>query len=222
LERFSKFKDKIIHIVDDELNPSPTVIITGRFDDEVWKNENHQRNSIHKGIASLKLSLDDVVCICDVDEIPNPKLYTFVKSRNKRIDYFSLEMDMYYYNLTCKHTQKWIFPKIMSYDTYINKLNSTPQKTRTMHTTDTIKQSGWHLSYFGSPEFIQNKLKEFGHQEFNQEQFTNPDAIAERIKENKDLFSRSEVPILKLPLRDNTFLPPEYNTYLSKYLGNTE
>lgn len=221
IERFEKFKDKIIHVIDDKLNPNPAVSITGKFDDEVWKNENHQRNSIDIGIGQLALKDDDVLCICDVDEVPNPLFYKFIKETKKNVGYACLEMDMYYYNLTCKHSNMWIFAKVMSYEIYRTLLKSCPQNTRLLHPKERIKKSGWHLSYFGTPEFIQNKLKEFGHQEFNKEQFTSTENINERIKQKKDLFSRNEVPIINISIESNTFLPPEYNTYLSKYLGNT-
>ena len=81
-----------------------------------------------------------------------------------------------------------------------------------------IKNGGWHLSYFGDKFFIQNKIINFGHQEFNNSNYTNLDNIDNKINSQTDLFSRENEHILKISVNDNNYLPPHYQTKLSKFI----
>jgi len=69
--KFSKFMDKIIHIVDDAFIENPLVSPNNNHDDEVWKNEKHQRNYIDFGIKKIELKKNDLIIISDLDEIPD-------------------------------------------------------------------------------------------------------------------------------------------------------
>lgn len=208
-EKFGRFLDKIIHIIDDRLIPNPVVNSTKEYND-VWRNENHQRNSINEGVKLLSLNENDILIISDVDEIPNPNILRTIREKNMKIDYLSLAQDMYYYNLTTLNYNKWFHAKILSYSYYVNVLNYTPQLCRTVITKQCIENGGWHLSYFGDAVFIQNKLKEFAHQEFNHEKYTDVGEIQKRIQNKEDLFSRQHEKWIHLPVQQNNFLPPNY------------
>jgi beta-1,4-mannosyl-glycoprotein beta-1,4-N-acetylglucosaminyltransferase len=70
----------------------------------------------------------------------------------------------------------------------------TPSDLRFRKQSDfVIKNGGWHLSYFGDPEFIANKIQNFTHQEYNDPEFTDTDKIVERIQNGRDLFDRSDI-----------------------------
>ena len=203
IKRFDKFNDKIIHIIS-ELPYKGKINIENR---EQWKNENFQRESIHNGILKLNLSFDDIIIISDLDEIPDPdKIKQFKEGKIILNKGLSLEQDFYYYNLNCIYDRKWNFSKIVTYSEYIT---STPEKIRK---TDypIEKKSGWHLSYFGNHEFIQNKIKEFSHQEYNNNNYTSLDIIYNRIYSNKDLYGREDHIITYLPIEKNKYLPPNY------------
>ena len=217
--RFSKYMDKIIHVIDDELNPNPHVDTSKYLKDEVWKNENHQRDSIDKGIQILNLNPDDLLIISDVDEIPNiMTIYEILET--KHIHYANLIQDMYYYNLTCKQRELWCHAKIVCYHIYVNNFNCSPQACRNSIINSFIHKGGWHLSYFGNSLFIQNKLKQFAHQEYNQEKYTSIENIEENMKNRMDLFDRREVDhMIYIPIEKNNNLPPLYEKYLSKYMG---
>ena len=73
---------------------------------------------------------------------------------------------------------------------------------------DYIKRGGWHLSYFGSPEFISNKIKSFSHQEYNKASFTNIDSIKSKIENKLDLFGRC----LKITNGNTDYLPPNFKS----------
>lgn len=209
-EMFGRFLDKIIHVIDDGLNPNPVVNPTREMNDDVWKNENHQRNSIQDGVKQLSLNENDILIISDVDEIPNPNILRMLREKNMKIDHICLSQDMYYYNLTTLNYSKWFASKIVSYSYYVNVLNYSPQLCRTVMTKKCIENGGWHLSYFGDAQFIQNKLKEFAHQEFNHEKYTDVREIEKHIQNKEDLFSRQNEKWIHLPIEKNNFLPPNY------------
>ena len=103
-----------------------------------------------------------------------------IKKEEIIIDINTLLMDFYYYNLNTKFKNKWELCKIISYKKYKN-LNISCNDIRTMKCSK-ILNGGWHLSFFGSLNFIKNKINNFSHQEYNNNEFT--DFIKNR-KKNK-------------------------------------
>lgn len=191
--RFDKYKDKIIHIIVEDMIR----------DRNPWRNEYFQRNCIDRGIKKLNLDSKDIIIIADCDEVPDSN--TLMLYKNKGVEnIFNLEMDLYYYNLTCKHNNKWTGTKILSYEKYL-KINS-PQKIRSINGLN-IKKGGWHLSYFGDVNFIKNKIKEFSHQEFNSPEYLNERIIKKKMDNYEDLFFRKGEKLKRIKLEDNEYLP---------------
>ena len=218
---FKQYQDKIIYVCDDKLEETPAFKYSRNYDDGIWKNENHQRNSIETGINLVPggLAREDYIMISDVDEIPNPDILEYVRDNKPKIDCMSLIMTMFYYNLTLINEQKWYHPKIMSYGFYCDAFECTPQKCRMIETRQSIKNGGWHLSYFGSPEFIKNKIMSFAHQEFNRAEYIDVSAIETKMKQKQDLFNRYNEKWNYIALATNPDLPPQYETLLSKFTG---
>jgi len=212
---FEPFSKKIIHIIVHDFPYKYNNINLNH--DDVWKNENFQRNAISKGINCIKdLDDSDLIIIADLDEIPNPYTLNTLKKGNIIFDIHILEMDLYYYNLHTKISSNWPLCKILSYKKY-NELNISCQDIRCNKTTSCkILNGGWHLSYFGDKEFIQNKIKNFAHQEYNESKYTNLENIETKIKNNIDLYDRN-IKYNKIKIEDNTNLPVDYNKYLTKY-----
>jgi beta-1,4-mannosyl-glycoprotein beta-1,4-N-acetylglucosaminyltransferase len=210
---FEKFSNKIINvIVDDFPYKYPNVNVHNR---DVWKNEIFQRNAISRGIDCIKdLSESDLIIVSDLDEIPDPSTLDKIKKGDIKVDINILEMDLYYFNLNTRFKDKWSGCKILSYETY-NNLKLTFQDIRCFECPK-ILNGGWHLSYFGDNFFIRNKLENFGHQEYNNSNYTDLEKIENRLKNSSDLFDRN-IPIDKIKIEDNTYLPVDYNKYLNKY-----
>lgn len=227
-ERYRPYNNKIIHIVDNELMSNPRVPKDQLYSltNSYWKNENHQRDSIHEGISMLHMKDDDYIIISDCDEIPNPNILHWLKygyylrdlcrlhpSVQGSEEIACLEQDFYYYNLNCLSQNKWYLSKIVSYRFY-KQLNCSPQSCRMYKRNDhfltipIIPNGGWHFSYFGSPSFISNKIKQFTHQEFNDEKYTNVETIKKNIEESKDLFFRTNEKLHYIPIYHNNNLPP--------------
>jgi beta-1,4-mannosyl-glycoprotein beta-1,4-N-acetylglucosaminyltransferase len=215
-EMFEEFKTKIIHIIlDDFPFKFPNIDYSKN---EQWVNEHFQRNEIKKGIEKLNLNNEDIIILSDLDEIPDYNILFHIKNYNFKLDdIYSLEQDFYYYNLNSKKIQKWYFSKILSYDKY-KKLNISFSNIRYIMDCKFIKKGGWHLSYFGDKYTIQNKIKEFVHQEFNNEKYIDVNIIEEKIKNQKDLFNRDNEDIENIPVIKNDYLPHNYEKYLMNYV----
>jgi len=211
--RYEKYNHKIIHVI---VKDFPFIFPNINYDNkDQWENETFQRNAINRGINQLILNDNDLILVSDVDEIPKPTILESIKNGVFKIpQVLSLELDFYYYNLKCKLEEKWYKSKLVMYKYY--KQNSSPQNIRFLDTL-CITNAGWHLSYFGDSNFIKNKIQNFSHQEFNNEEFTNLEKITDRIKNSKDLFNR-ELKIYNIPLDKNTNLPPLYDTLLKEYI----
>lgn len=211
--RFDKYLHKIVHTVDNELKSNDELDMQKG---EQWQNENRQRNSINVGISMLnnniQLNDDDIIIISDLDEIPNPKTLYALKTEKFDIDYIPLELDLYYYDIQHRISTNWYASIIVKYKKYIT--HPVPQDYRNHLNIQPyfIKNAGWHLSYFGSTDFIKNKIQNYTHQENNIPQFTNSDHINDCIQNNKDLFNRN-ILMEFIPINQNTNLPPLIQNY---------
>ncbi len=211
---FEKFNEKIIHIiVDDFPYKYPNINI---HNSEQWVNENFQRNQIKRGLDKLDLNDEDIITITDVDEIPDPNTLLKIKNNESTVDINILKMDLYYYNLNTKLQQEWHHAKILSFQKF-NELSISLNSIRFYNNCKIIDNGGWHLSYFGDSKFIKNKIEQFTHQEYNNDHYTNIEKIETRVKSFSDLYDRNGNN-MKLSINNNTYLPPEYEKYLSKFI----
>jgi beta-1,4-mannosyl-glycoprotein beta-1,4-N-acetylglucosaminyltransferase len=216
LAMFSEFTDKIVHVIVRNFPHKYPNINCEK--DEQWVNERFQRDRIDDGLRRVKLANDDVITITDLDEIPDPRLLSTIKTNNISFRIYSLEMDMYYYNLNCRVTGEiWRHPKILTYGTYC-ELKEPCSKLR-FYNCEALASGGWHLSYFLSAEQIQNKIINFAHQEFNDPKFTDLEKIRDRVEQGTDLYGR-ENPVEHVPIHRNTYLPVRYDELLTAYYKN--
>jgi beta-1,4-mannosyl-glycoprotein beta-1,4-N-acetylglucosaminyltransferase len=231
--RFSAYADKMVHIVMDDLLAEPKISYDLNIGEQ-WLNERHQRDGITLGIDALaqgnfgwKLEEKDVLLISDVDEIVDTsKLEILTKALEipEIQGLVAIAMDMYYYNLKHKLREIWTHAKAMHYSYYL-KLpfveHLYPGMTRVRDISKGIRLAicyslvgsyGWHLSYFGNAEMISNKLKEFGHQEYNASVFTDVEKIQERVEKGVDILGREQLSFSfeKIELSENPYLPPFY------------
>lgn len=173
-EMFSKYRDKIIHIVVDDM-PSGD-----------WTRENFQRDCIDRGVKTLKLEAEDIVIISDLDEIPNRHT---IKNTSIPDGVNSLVQTFYWYNLNTRVDTSCPTAKIVNYKTYCEM---TPDSIRKGHChVNYIPNGGWHFSYFGDVDFIQNKIKQFAHQEYNKPPYNTIEFIERHMREGSDMHADS-------------------------------
>jgi beta-1,4-mannosyl-glycoprotein beta-1,4-N-acetylglucosaminyltransferase len=228
-KRYAKYADKIVHVVVDDFIAKPNIDSDFRKGEQ-WINENYQRNSVSIGIRKLEegvlgwiLEKEDVLLICDVDEIVDTRKLDIVYKVleiPEVLGLISIPMDMYYYNLTNKIKEVWTHVKAIHYECFLKipfiqekgmqLVRNISKYTRLSICKSILGSYGWHLSFFGDAHTISNKIKQFSHQEFNSTIFTNPDYIKERMEKGVDILGRTReaFEIQKIELYENPYLPP--------------
>ena len=187
LNKYSKFKDKIIYIpvkdFPDLKNP--------------WSMLEHQRNYCNKEIS--KFDDETYVLVSDIDEIPNPKkINEFIYSKDK---YGVFEQLFFYYKLNLLNlTQsEWHGSKICKkqYLKNPNWLREYKVKQYPWWRIDKpknikiIKDGGWHFSFLYDVDGIIKKISSFQHTEFDKDEFKKKEIIEKKIKNGEDIFNRN-------------------------------
>jgi len=200
---FEKYSDKIVHVIDGDLLEDPP---------SPWMNEAHQRNYTRVGADSLGLGPGDIVLLSDVDEIFNPEVIKNIDTLLGQNLFVNMNMDLYYYNIETKLDLDWPAAKATRYS-YFRTIY--PQVLRGSSDGPVIPNAGWHLSYFGSPKMIINKLKNFAHSEYSEVYGLDDDErVRDIINNGHDLIERSgeKVKFIHVPTENNPRLPPNYKT----------
>ena len=224
-DKFQKFNNKIIHIVVDDM-PYKQPHINYNLQHQ-WINEYHQRNCIKRGLDRLIIEHildadDDIILTSDVDEIPNPNILINAKNNTLVFDHTTLNrmaLDMYYYNLYYRTGEgsNWHGIKLLTFNAY-KKINLTFQQMRVWEYNNhvpIIQNGGWHLSYFGSIDFIINKIGSFSHQEYNNQTYLNKTELMDKIKNGVNLLNNTE--LVYIPIEENRNLPYKYDEYLTNF-----
>jgi hypothetical protein len=178
-DRYQKFLHKIIHIVVDHYPPY----------ENSWTFEKHQRNCIMQGLQNCQAN--DTILISDLDEIPNPK--KILKYQHYK-GVSTLKQKMFYYYLNNINLKKPFWadtPTKMCLYEEMRKNNLSPQIIR-FKNGRIINNGGWHFSYLGGAEKIVKKIQSFAHQEYNKNEYTNIEAIKEKIENGQDIFNRNQ------------------------------
>ena len=189
IEKFKKFKKKIIHVIIEDTLDSIKKTHIGQNS----LVERHQRNSIIRGLKNC--SDNDLVIISDVDEIPDlNKLNLF--NKKSRYAVFAQKKFDYKLNLLNVTEGEWLGSKIC-----LKKDLKSPQWLRDLkfkkypfwridkiRDLQIIKDGGWHFSYLQSPKNLLKKISSFSHGERNKPEFANEESIVEKIKMQKNIF----------------------------------
>lgn len=178
MQKFSKFKDKIIYIPLEKqpsnlkkINISDDILIkNSKILDNALLRENYQRNYLFTGIKDFDDS--DLIIVSDLDEIPNLDNFEY----KAKITFF--EQKMFYYKLNLIHKNfLWYGSKITKKKHLINpqwlrnikskkyplwRLDAMFSKTK-YHNLNFIKNGGWHFTNVKSAKKIDFKMKNFLH-----------------------------------------------------------
>jgi len=190
INKFTKFKKKIIYIVVEDTAEAIKKPHLGQNS----LVEQHQRNSITKGLANC--DDNDLVIISDVDEIPDLDKLNFFDKKNYAV--FCQKKFDYKLNLLNEtegecHGSKICLKKNLKSPQWLRdlKFKKYPfwrmDKTRNLQI---IKDGGWHFSYLQSPDNIVKKVMSFSHGEWNKPELANQKNIEEKIRLHKDIFDR--------------------------------
>ena len=208
INKFSKFKKKIIYIPVEDLPDG----------DNPYLRENFQRNCILRGLKDS--SDNDFIIISDLDEIPNP--YAISKFK-KNMKYAVFKQNHYYYkiNLQSQINPNWYGSRIC-----IKKYLKSPQWLRNLkfkrrpfwridkyRLNNILENGGWHFCNLKNPEELLYKYKNlcetndpYVFKEKIDDKYLQLEEIQKRIKSGEDIIGRKEKYVVKK--LDETF--PRY------------
>lgn len=146
-ERFKQWHDKIIHVV------------TGLPDAaDPWVREHYQRDQLWQGIeAELQIADDDVIMICDLDEIVSP-----VVKEWKGTTAAALAMRTYLFAVDWQVAEPVPPPAVIARVGFIKKLRAEGLGLGNIRdrrsSFELIPDGGWHFSWLGGPTEQREKL----------------------------------------------------------------
>jgi beta-1,4-mannosyl-glycoprotein beta-1,4-N-acetylglucosaminyltransferase len=214
-DRFSKYMDKIIYVKHtntfniDNLTSS---IYSGKkriiyqriinrlehmktLPDTEYGVPHWCRDYYHKELTMLATDIcedDDLILFGDLDEIPNPEKIKFDGN-----SYVFNQYNMIYY-INTESNLKWHGTYLCKYSDIIeNSFMYTREKRMTFEVLD---NTGWHLSFMGGSEKIKEKIKSYGHQEFNNSYILNN--VESNMKVNNDILCRGTIKINNININD--------------------
>jgi len=211
INKFSKFKDKIIYNVIDK-EPSDIETIYAKDNDEKdtrgqkLTNNSNKREHLQREAAQEALKdadPEDIIFINDIDEIPNLKNFNF-NAINKKLIFFKQKMFFYKFNLlheeiiwsgsracrkknlispqNLRDTKDRIYP-IWRVDIIFSKL-----KYNSIHYVD---NGGWHFTNIKSPEDLEKKFSNFLHHQEFEYSGLNLNDIKKMVENRKILYDHS-------------------------------
>jgi beta-1,4-mannosyl-glycoprotein beta-1,4-N-acetylglucosaminyltransferase len=180
---------------------------TNKTDNTIWHREAHQRNAIARGFGKSK---DDILILSDIDEIPEPKIIAEFDSDG----IWSLEQELYFFFLNCRQFRggkaaNWVGPLIGKAKYFVD----LEQQRRIKDTYPLIQNGGWHFTFLGGFDKIQEKLKSFAHTELNNEIIF--DSVKQILKQQRFVDPFASV----MPYRKNLYyevvrLPATHPQYI--------
>ena len=160
------------------------------FESGFWKVESGQRQ--HTLSASSKFDDKDIFMLSDLDEIPNSLFIEELKNNSERFlpkdRAATLMFDNLYYNFFTYENSDWPGTVICEVKYALEK-GTTFLRNRSRN-FPSVPECGWHFTYFGGVDKIQDKLNSFSHQEFNNKKINNKKNIEDSIKNKDDLLRR--------------------------------
>ena len=242
INKFKKFKDKIIYLVVDKQPNNILNLIQGETEEQKGEKlilngmarDYFQRESLSRGINEA--SNDDLILISDLDEIPNLNQINFTNIKNKIIIF---EQKMFYYKLNLYYDDyTWLGTKAVKNKNFISPqwLRNIKGKKYPKWRIDTffskkkysnlsfIKNGGWHFTCLRTPEELEKKLLNFAHHYEFEESGLKINDLRKLISEKRVMYDHkvdqksfkwSGKSILKK--MDVKFLPDYISSNLEKY-----
>jgi beta-1,4-mannosyl-glycoprotein beta-1,4-N-acetylglucosaminyltransferase len=185
--RFAEWEEKITHII----CPLPD---DGDGLPAIRRREMMQRNAILQGVRDCADT--DVILISDCDEIPRSHLIPMVAPYVADGMVLAFIQKLYYFNLnTHAAARPWPGTRMCrvadarALSPHIIR-NSMGQFDAHYPIDRHVMDGGWHYSYLGDTAHIQNKMREFLHQELVTDENTTPEAIEAKIAAGLDIWGR--------------------------------
>ena len=210
INKFQKFKDKIIYIVVDKQPPDLIEITKNDNSNEILskktinakKREMYQINKTQDGIVTA--DQNDMIIVSDVDEIPNLEKIN-LKNINEKLIFFKQKMFYYKFNLFYK-SLSWYGSKACK-----KKYFKTPEWLRSLKNKKYplwrfdilfseikynniffINDGGWHFTNIRKPEDLEKKLSNFLHHVDFEQSGLNINDLKKLMNEKKIMYDHKK------------------------------
>ena len=211
LNKFKKFKDKIVYIVVEQ-QPQDLLTVYNTDNDKEdtkgqklilngYKRDNYQREMANKFLKNI--DRNDWILINDIDEIPNLKNIDFSIIKNKLV-FFKQQIYFYKFNLHYP-SSPWFGSRACMKKDFISPqwLRDVKQKKYPFWRLDTfiskkkyqnikyINDGGWHFTNIKTPENILKKLLNYTHHDEFEKSGIGLDLLKKKITEKKAIYDHS-------------------------------
>ncbi len=224
-ERYSKYLDKIIHIKNENSGEINNIVNNHEGEkrnifDSILKfyyeikdtpltgngMPHWCRDFLHREFVKIGMSEcdgEDLIIFSDLDEIPDP-----TKLKLDGESYLIHMKNLIYFINVENTTDKWWGSIVTKYknlkDKPLNKVRNEMKGYNIIGNTNDltfsiIDNGGWHLTFMGGTNRVQEKIRSYGHQEYN-----HPYLLAQvdqKLKSNQDVLNRG-VQIVDIDIND--------------------
>ena len=209
INKFKKFKDKIIYIIVE--NQPDNILELSNSDTKDRKGEKlilngmardyYQRENLSKGLKEA--CDDDLILISDLDEIPNLENLDFTKIKNRILIF---KQKMFYYKLNLFYEDyTWLGTKAVKNKNFISPqwLRNVKGKNYPKWRVDTlfskkkysnlffVANGGWHFTCLRTPKELEKKLLNFAHHYEFEESGLKTDDLKKLIEEKRVMYDHN-------------------------------
>lgn len=197
--RYQEYSKKVIHIVmDDDIVGNLDKLCPKNVTNQ-WIIENGTRIFLTQFILiNDSIKEDDIIMMSDLDEIPDVDLLLNISKIKLPV---RLGMDLFYYNFGLKLEENWYGTTICN-KSLMHSLNLQQLRLDSHNWFTVMKNAGYHLTYFFSPEDLLYKLNSCGHSPEFSSDIKNIDYVNHCLDNKINLFTGEKInslPIAKLP-----------------------
>jgi beta-1,4-mannosyl-glycoprotein beta-1,4-N-acetylglucosaminyltransferase len=150
-----------------------------------WEREQAPRHVI--GSLLDGYAPDDLVLMSDVDEIPSRESVREHMAKVTDTAWVGFLVPAYYYYLNLRVPSLWRGIALARVET-VRRVGAQTIRDARQH-PPLLATGGWHFSYLGGVDAIQQKLAAFAHRECDTEHYRDPAHIARCLAERRDLYA---------------------------------
>jgi beta-1,4-mannosyl-glycoprotein beta-1,4-N-acetylglucosaminyltransferase len=209
INKFKKFKDKIIYLVVEEQPKNILELTSGESKDARGEKlilngmarDYFQRESLARGLTQA--ASDDLILISDLDEIPNLENVNFSNIKNNIVLF---EQKMFYYKFNLLYQDfTWFGTKAVKHKNFKTPqwLRNIKGKRYPLWRIDTffskkkynnlyfVKHGGWHFTCLRTAEELEKKLLNFAHHYEYEESGLNVENLKKLINEKRVMYDHN-------------------------------
>lgn len=154
-DRFKQWSDKIIHVIPNDLPTGPNA----------WEREHASREHFKRAINNhngnwIRTEHDDIITICDVDEIPRASALR--QAAEFKLPQASLHLKDFRYKANLRNRFDWYGAKVVNGE-FFNTHTVKESRYCSNNQDFIIRDAGWHLTYQGDLTQIKYKCDSFSH-----------------------------------------------------------